>query len=357
MFKMSYSTLSIIFTVLRCIITLFQYLCTCRTKQFSKMTKAKQNESPEWKELWTATENDDFSAVKQIVSGLSQTQIPKLLTRKNSYDDTLLHLSACAGRKEITQFYLEQLDLDDRLSVLNIECSCGSTPLQRAANNGHTELVRYILSFLTPEQTWEHLTAQNSQKDSALHRAAWNGHLETVSYILDSVAPQQKVQLLGIQNNEGDTPLHDLASNNHVHCMQHALNCLDFPSQMSLLNKRNCEGMSPFHLTIQRCSIDTLKVIIQSFQLSGLLLTFLILQKLPKESQTINDNIRECLPIIFPNDPRLTRCLDRYFQKDLPVALKSVMDELVTLLGQSGKRLLAYSIFTLRQCMLLASYI
>ncbi|XP_067951279.1 serine/threonine-protein phosphatase 6 regulatory ankyrin repeat subunit A-like [Watersipora subatra] len=237
----------------------------------------------------------------------------------------------------MTKLYLEQLDSHEQRSLLNLKCACGSTPLQRAANNGHHELIAYLVSILSTEEVEHQLMAQNGRNDTALHRASWNGHLSTIDILLSSIEIEKRKDLLFIKNEEGNTSLHELAVNNHSECLQHILKSIEYSGWLAVLNICNCDCLMPFHLAVQNGNGQAMTVIFQSLQTPFLTKVFIMLHKLFKDNQRINQQIRSYLPMMWPDDSKFSKMLDRYFEKDSPTTVKSLLDDLTDCNSHAGR--------------------
>ena len=138
-------------------------------------------------DIFQAVQRGSLDAVKALVA-----KDPALARAKNEGGDTVLHLAAGAGRRDVVDFLLAQGA--DPLAKNND----GQNPLLYAAYAGSKELVAAFVALGAD------FKSQDVRGMTPLHFAAREGRTEVVSLLLEKGAPS------GVKNQSGQTPL-DLA--------------------------------------------------------------------------------------------------------------------------------------------------
>jgi ankyrin repeat protein/L-ascorbate metabolism protein UlaG (beta-lactamase superfamily) len=138
-------------------------------------------------DIFQAVQRGSLDAVKALTA-----KDPALAKAKNEGGDTVLHLAAGAGRRDVVDFLLAQGA--DPLAKNND----GQNPLLYAAYAGSKDIVA---AFVALGADFKY---QDVRGASPLHFAAREGRSEVVAYLLEKGAP------FDVRNQRGQTPL-DLA--------------------------------------------------------------------------------------------------------------------------------------------------
>jgi len=145
-------------------------------------------------ELFKAVENGDIARVKELLKmGSSSKDIEGVVKARDGLGNTLLHIAAYKGYKEIVATLLDYAS-SYRLSWVNEkEYVFNDTPLHKASINGHADVVELLLKH------GAYVNATSFYGSTPLHYAAYNGHANVVKLLLESCAdPSAK-------NNKGET--------------------------------------------------------------------------------------------------------------------------------------------------------
>jgi len=150
-------------------------------------------------ELFKAVENGDIARVKELLKmGSSFKDVEDVVKARDSLGNTLLHIAAYKGYKEIVATLLDYARSINYLWVNAEENVFNDTPLHKASINGHADIVELLLKH------GAHVDATSWYGSTPLHYAAYNGHANVVKLLLESCADPS------VENNIGKTPA-DLA--------------------------------------------------------------------------------------------------------------------------------------------------
>ncbi|PAV59013.1 hypothetical protein WR25_12855 [Diploscapter pachys] len=151
----------------------------------------------------------------------------EMVSTRNVYGDTSLHLACYAGRLDIAKLLLSY----SNTSIVNQENAFSETPLHAACTGGRSvELVAFLM-----KQPGVDANYQGADGHTALHSACYHGHVRIVQYLLDNGADQS------LAAKASDTPLAyqsngTLMRPSKVAAAMIALNRADTPSSMSSHN-------------------------------------------------------------------------------------------------------------------------
>ncbi len=138
-------------------------------------------------DIFQLVQRGSLESVKALV-----TKNPALAKAKNEEGDTVLHLAAGAGRRDIFDFLLAQG------ADAQAKNNDGQTALLYAAYGGSKEIVAALVA------RGADFKSQDVRGMTPLHFAAREGRTEVVSFLLENGAPAD------LKNQTGQTPL-DLA--------------------------------------------------------------------------------------------------------------------------------------------------
>lgn len=288
-----------------------------------------------WKSLLRTLAIKDLDSFQRIFAQCSVERRMTMLKRKDKYHDTLLHIAAYKGLHDFANVLLDGLTRENRHLVLQIECNCKSTPLQRAANNGHTNIVQFFLGSFDEEQRYSALVKQNKLLDTALHRAGWNGHITTIDYLLNSVNSERRLDVLMVGNQSGNTSLHDMAANGHTHSVNATLQSIDEKQAASLLCCRNNKKVTAFQAACINRNYDIASIILCKLPNIETRIIYVTLNH--GSDPSVNRAVMEYLSVtdIFTS----TAISKLYLTKDYTASITPVLDDICHRIDQSGSLL------------------
>jgi ankyrin repeat protein len=156
-------------------------------------------------ELFKAVENGDIARVKELLKmGSSSKDVEGVVKARDGLGNTLLHIAAYKGYKEIVATLLDYARSYRLIWVNEEEDVFNDTPLHKASISGHADVVELLLKH------GAYVNATSSNGSTPLHYAAYNGHANVVKLLLESCAdPSAK-------NNIGKTAADLARERGHV---------------------------------------------------------------------------------------------------------------------------------------------
>lgn len=146
----------------------------------------------------------------------STTNHNSALSRLTPQGNTILHIAASFGHKNLSQVILEQ-----EASLLSHKNYQGDTPLHIAAKAGNLPLIKYLVQFIKENGTTNLdtegnrtvglLKEKNKEKSTALHEALINGHESVAKFLIEADA-----SICYVLNKEEDSPLYLAAGAGYV---------------------------------------------------------------------------------------------------------------------------------------------
>ncbi|KAJ6297456.1 hypothetical protein OIU78_023076 [Salix suchowensis] len=138
------------------------------------------------------------------VTELLLQHFPSLMTGKNFHDDTALHLAAGAGQLETTQVLINKAkghgEATDFYNILEVKNDRGNTALHEAVIHRHHAVARFLVS-----ECLELCYTENKDHESPLYHAVENSDKEMLSILMRAI-PHHDVDLL--KNLKGKSPVH-----------------------------------------------------------------------------------------------------------------------------------------------------
>jgi len=157
------------------------------------------------KELFKAVENGDIARVKELLKmGSSSKDVEGVVKARDGLGNTLLHIAAYKGYKEIVATLLDYARFRILFWINEKENVFNDTPLHKASINGHADVVELLLKHGADAD------ATSSNGSTPLHYAAYNGHANIVKLLLENCAdPSAK-------NNIGKKPADVARERRHI---------------------------------------------------------------------------------------------------------------------------------------------
>jgi ankyrin repeat protein len=135
-------------------------------------------------------------------SGLLKDQ-PSLVSIKDKNGDTLLHMAAANGQKDVVKLLLANA------AEVNAKDDAGMTPLSMAAARGHKEVVNLLFANTRMKDVPGLVFGKDKKGDTPLHMAAANGQKDVVELLL-AIGEEANEK-----NDNGLTPLSAARANGH----------------------------------------------------------------------------------------------------------------------------------------------
>ncbi|XP_054779826.1 protein ACCELERATED CELL DEATH 6-like [Prosopis cineraria] len=208
-------------------------------------------------ELYEAVrdENQDvynFVGVLDEVSGRKQLDLSIIIDQVTPAGDSLLHVAAEFGRKEIAE--LIACFFPKLLYKANIK---GDTPLHVAARAKNNEVMKIILLTFENIDTSHLITSENKFGNTPLHEAVLSKNLDGVNILLKA---HDDVALARYWNNTypNKSPMYLAVLTGDLEIL-HRLLQIPFPSNLTI---SNCRGNSPLHAAILERKPDVLQEIL-----------------------------------------------------------------------------------------------
>ncbi|XP_054781929.1 protein ACCELERATED CELL DEATH 6-like [Prosopis cineraria] len=206
---------------------------------------ASQNDDVMIYELYKAVrdENQDvfnFVGVLDEVCGQQQIDLSIIVDQVTPAGDSLLHVAAEFGRKEIGE--LVACFFPKLLYKANIK---GDTPLHVAARTKNNEVMKIILLTFENIDTSHLITSENEFGNTPLHEAVLSKNLEGVNILLNA---HDDTALAIYWNNPypNKSPIYLAVLTDDVEILRRLLQ-IPFPSNLSI---SKCRGNSPLHAAI-----------------------------------------------------------------------------------------------------------
>jgi ankyrin repeat protein len=139
-----------------------------------------------------AAQDGDFGKVTALLK-----DNPDLVSSKDDYGSTPLHLAAYEGHKDVAELLLAK---GAEVNATDID---GSTPLHLAAYEGHKDMAELLLANKA------NVNARDNKGQTPLHEAAVKGYKDVVELLLANGAD------VNAKAGNGATPLHWAAFNEH----------------------------------------------------------------------------------------------------------------------------------------------
>jgi ankyrin repeat protein len=156
-------------------------------------------------ELFKAVENGDIARVKELLKmGSSSKDVEGVVKARDGLGNTLLHIAAYKGYKEIVATLLDYARTWNFLWVNEGENVFNDTPLHKASINGHADVVELLLKH------GAHVDATSWYGSTPLHYAAYNGHANIVKLLLENCADPS------VENNIGKKPADVARERGHI---------------------------------------------------------------------------------------------------------------------------------------------
>ena len=194
------------------------------TGQLDARTKAMLNsKKPSFRlSLIEAVKENHIITVKALLSAGAN------VNAKDTFGETLLHLSAVRGYKEMTSMLIaEGADVDAKDER-------GLTPLHAAAWGGHKEILELFINQNTD------INLRSNEGLTPLHMAALSGHKETIETLILKGAD------INARSADGMTPLHAAAFEGHKQAVELLLeNGAD-------VGAKNDDGQTPLQMASQQ---------------------------------------------------------------------------------------------------------
>ncbi len=152
-------------------------------------------------QLWKAAKEGNLEDIKHLVS-MGHNPM-----KKDSNNNTALHIAAKYGRIEILKYLIE----DQGCNPASLG-QYGATPLHRAAEGKHLSIVQYLIT--------QHQVDSLEQDDhgySPLHRACQGGDLAIVKFLINSMLAFMKIEdIFNDFTKYKTTPIHGAALGGHL---------------------------------------------------------------------------------------------------------------------------------------------
>ncbi|KAJ6297458.1 hypothetical protein OIU78_023078 [Salix suchowensis] len=163
------------------------------------------------------------------VTELLLQHFPSLMTGKNFHDDTALHLAAGAGQLETTQVLINKAkghgEATDFYNILEVKNDRGNTALHEAND------FRYILEM------------KNDRGNKALHEAVIHRHQAVARFLVSECS-----ELFYTENNDHESPLYHAVENSDKEMLSILMRAIPH-HDVDLL--KNLKGKSPVHAAVQ----------------------------------------------------------------------------------------------------------
>lgn len=148
-------------------------------------------------EIHDAAKNGELARVKALLK-----ENPELVSSKDEFGWTPLHLAAANGHKGVAEFLLANK------ADVNGKSNDGDTPLHAAARSGQKDLAEFLLANKAE------VNATNKDGMTPLHLAAREGNKDVAEVLVAAKAD------IDARDGEGSTPLHWAASQGYKNVVQ-----------------------------------------------------------------------------------------------------------------------------------------
>ncbi|KAJ6291410.1 hypothetical protein OIU76_023476 [Salix suchowensis] len=174
---------------------------------------------------------------KKDVTELLLQHFPRLMTGKNFHGDTALHLAAGAGKPETTAILINKAKghggASEIYNILKMKNDRGNTALHEAVINRHHAVARFLVSECS-----ELCYTENNDHESPLYHAVENSDKEMLSILMPAVP--HDVDLL--KNLQGKSPVHAAVQGGKKEILEQIAK-----EKPDLLTREDEQGENPLH--------------------------------------------------------------------------------------------------------------